>query len=627
MYKEIDNKHAREEVLEAITNTERLLGRYFSTNLDTRTDTGIGSTYDGMSPEELRTALKAADWKEVEHADVMPGCRAYVTKDIAGGRFGLLNVRDLPDDTLFIAEDPKGTGRISIAAAGVPGPHANETFLIVGKDTDQPDPADREKPVVFTFHPGEPVRPSLVSTKDIQDGTVLTKDDVIKLGFDMAKVDRRAEWMIDSVSNEFVKKLADENLVFIPGAQHDGDNPVHSIKINDTASFGGPVENVSFMSAKGEILAEAKIERELIADTSGVYRHMVTGEAEITIPDNMKDRVEILLTEKEGEYRAASAHASITKEYEWKEKGKLISDTRIDNSEGPEGDIYAHLLDYDEDGKIKAEERTYSYQDDQYGQVVWYSKQTEYKDGHPVRECVYDSERNENSETQREYREDGTLKSRSSFMEDVNEKYGTYEVFSREGRQEALMRCRYDDDNCITSVTLAAGERTSEEDAMGVLLSGGGAEAAENAAVYETENVRVCISGNPITAFCFAPQDGGEAFKAVALLDPDTGIVTLSFADKNMREEAKNILDVSDCVEGAFGVIVSRGAAGTGGEMALALVDAAMGAEEKLCPPRSVEELKEMKEMRAEMAAGIAEELTARGFGTERDSIFEQLAK
>ena len=42
--------------------------------------------------------------------------------------------------------------------------------------------------VVFTFHPGEPVRPSLLEVSDCHNGTKLTKVEALNLGFDLAKV-------------------------------------------------------------------------------------------------------------------------------------------------------------------------------------------------------------------------------------------------------------------------------------------------------------------------------------------------------------------------------------------------------------------------------------------------------
>ena len=215
MYKVIENENPGREVRYAISNTKKLLGGYFNMTLGSRTDVGNGSTYDGLTKEELEEMLKKADWKEVDHPSVdregEARCRAYVTTDIPGGRFGLLNVRDLPDDTMFLAVDPKATGRVSISVAGVPGPPVKETFLITGLDADQKEEADRLRPVVFTFHPGEPVSPSPVPIERLADGSPLTKKEVLDMGFSFAKVDKNAAEKIRgalALDSEVEAKLA-----------------------------------------------------------------------------------------------------------------------------------------------------------------------------------------------------------------------------------------------------------------------------------------------------------------------------------------------------------------------------------------------------------------------------------
>lgn len=110
----------------------------------------------------------------------MPGCTAFVTKDIKGGRFGLAKITELPDDALIIASDPKNTGKVSMTVSGIRGQSVEATWLIIGKE----DGRD----VVFTFHPGEPIRPSLVSVSDCQNGKKFSKGAALELGFDLAKI-------------------------------------------------------------------------------------------------------------------------------------------------------------------------------------------------------------------------------------------------------------------------------------------------------------------------------------------------------------------------------------------------------------------------------------------------------
>lgn len=169
------------EVRDAIGNTKTNLPSYFRNTCEQRLANGAGSIYEGInSTREMEKALGAAHWKKAEHPDVIPGCQAYVTKDIKGGHFGLLKIADLPDDAAITASDPKGTGKVSMTVSGEKGPEVEDTWLIVGKE----DGVD----VVFTFHPGEPVRPSVVEVKDCPDGTKLTKEQALNLGFDLAKI-------------------------------------------------------------------------------------------------------------------------------------------------------------------------------------------------------------------------------------------------------------------------------------------------------------------------------------------------------------------------------------------------------------------------------------------------------
>ena len=190
MFIYLENAGANDEVRSALANTEEVLGGYLRKTLEMRTDVGIGSTYDSISPDELLSQIKNADWKEVSHENVLPGCKAYVTTDIPDGRYGLVNISDLPDGTMLLAEDPKETGAVSMAVAGIPGKKTKETFLITGKDD------DGERTVVYTFHPGEPVRPSIVSTEKVMDGTPVTKEQAVSMGFNLAKVDRHAQQKI-----------------------------------------------------------------------------------------------------------------------------------------------------------------------------------------------------------------------------------------------------------------------------------------------------------------------------------------------------------------------------------------------------------------------------------------------
>ena len=173
--------NANELVNAAIDETKKVLADYFVSTCKQRLAGGAGSVYEGIaSVEEMEAALRSADWEQTEHPDVMPGCVAYRTQSISGGHYGLIRIADLPDDAVLTAADPKGTGTVSMTVVGTVGPETPETWLIVGNE----DGHD----VVFTFHPGEPVRPSLVTVEDLPDGSKLSKADALNLGFELAKL-------------------------------------------------------------------------------------------------------------------------------------------------------------------------------------------------------------------------------------------------------------------------------------------------------------------------------------------------------------------------------------------------------------------------------------------------------
>ena len=164
-----------------IDNTKEYVPGYFENTCKMRLSGGVGSCFDDIdSIEAMEQAIRQATWEKATHPDVIPGCTAYKTTDIKSGRFGLIAIADLPDDAEITASDPKNTGRVSMTVSGIKGAEVKETWLIIGdEDSHQ---------VIFTFHPGEPVRPSTLTVSDCPNGKKLSKKEAIELGFDLAKI-------------------------------------------------------------------------------------------------------------------------------------------------------------------------------------------------------------------------------------------------------------------------------------------------------------------------------------------------------------------------------------------------------------------------------------------------------
>ena len=178
------------EVVTAILNTELYAGKdgtgvpagYFDNTCRQRLSSGTGSIYSKISTiADMRQYLIVSPWKKAENPNVAPGCTAYKTSNITSGQYGMVPVAKQPENTTFIIEDQKGTGKVSLVMQGAGRIPAEETWLIIG-------PADNGEPVVFTFHPGEPVPRATTSTEELPVGTVLTKAEALALGFNLAKV-------------------------------------------------------------------------------------------------------------------------------------------------------------------------------------------------------------------------------------------------------------------------------------------------------------------------------------------------------------------------------------------------------------------------------------------------------
>lgn len=149
---------ATDTVRAALSRTPAL---YLQSTIAQRCGDGASGSRYHMSAACIRRALEQIEWREREHPEVKAPCRAFVATTLRG-LVGVVELALLPPSTLIQWQDFKGTGRVSavveqseIGALGV----ESETWLIVG-------PSEAGE-IVYTFHPGEPVAPSMVEARDI----------------------------------------------------------------------------------------------------------------------------------------------------------------------------------------------------------------------------------------------------------------------------------------------------------------------------------------------------------------------------------------------------------------------------------------------------------------------------
>jgi len=159
----------------AFTATRRLAPDYFEKCLVQRTS-GAGSGYSNFTPEALEAALLGATWETFNHPDVMEGCHAF--KAPLPGTFGLVDLSTLPVDNLVFLADPKGTGFVEAEVEGSKGGQVAFTVIILG--------TEQGEEIVFTFHPGDPIKPSRLAKEGLWDK--ITVGQARELGFKWAKV-------------------------------------------------------------------------------------------------------------------------------------------------------------------------------------------------------------------------------------------------------------------------------------------------------------------------------------------------------------------------------------------------------------------------------------------------------
>jgi hypothetical protein len=149
------------QVVTALKNTPP---DYLSRTIETRTPEHRAGSYFDMTPDQLKQELFKAKWEPYNPLDAQGnpiiggGARGY-SATIPGGRLGLTPIDAIPETAKVYLIDPKGTGKWSVSTVGTSEPHTDHVTMIVG-----PEDGGSNKPVVWTFHPGEPIRPSMLDT-------------------------------------------------------------------------------------------------------------------------------------------------------------------------------------------------------------------------------------------------------------------------------------------------------------------------------------------------------------------------------------------------------------------------------------------------------------------------------
>jgi hypothetical protein len=172
----------RTRIAQAIDATRRVIPEYFEKTLEQRLpQNGAGSIVRGLyQADELEAALRGANWETYSHPALLAETEAFITKDIQG-QLGLVDLVDLPADAIVRLDDRKDTGKVSAVYTGRRGKDVDFTVLILGREEGEE--------VVFTFHPGDPIRPSQVQATPGLHGREVTVSKALGMGLEIAKIE------------------------------------------------------------------------------------------------------------------------------------------------------------------------------------------------------------------------------------------------------------------------------------------------------------------------------------------------------------------------------------------------------------------------------------------------------
>ena len=171
-----------ERIIAAIGNTREILPSYFEKTLEQRLDnnSAAGSIFEGFGTiQEVEDKILTSQWEEYRHENLAPDTTGFCCHWI-GGCIGTVPLTTLDDTQVVILDDRKNTGRVSATVKGVRGASTDLTVIILGQH--------EGREVIFTIHPGAPVKPSTVTMESGMHGKTITAKEAIELGLQTAKI-------------------------------------------------------------------------------------------------------------------------------------------------------------------------------------------------------------------------------------------------------------------------------------------------------------------------------------------------------------------------------------------------------------------------------------------------------
>ena len=166
-----------ERIQQAVKNIKAMLSNYWDATVKSRTPgSSNGSIFAFENVEKVLFEDRIQDWVPFpECPNLLPGCTAFKLCNVPG-HLGIVDLKELDENTMLDVIDNKKTGMAKcLLVNGTKGPETDEATLILGEEQGQE--------VVFTFHPGLPVRPDEIPVEKLGGRTKLFVSEAIELGF------------------------------------------------------------------------------------------------------------------------------------------------------------------------------------------------------------------------------------------------------------------------------------------------------------------------------------------------------------------------------------------------------------------------------------------------------------
>ena len=176
MNNETNNVNAT-RIQQAVKNIKTMLPTYWDATVRSRTPgSSNGSVFSFENVEQILFEDRIRDWVPFpECPNLLPGCTAFKLCNIPG-RLGIVELSKLDENTMLDVKDNKKTGMAKcLLVNGTFGPETNEAVLILGED--------QGVEVVFTFHPGLPVKPDEIPVEKLDGRTSITVSEALGFGF------------------------------------------------------------------------------------------------------------------------------------------------------------------------------------------------------------------------------------------------------------------------------------------------------------------------------------------------------------------------------------------------------------------------------------------------------------